>query len=314
MTLTFSIFLPSGFGQDFAHFGDPIEAYEAVTTVARAADELGYEALYVPDHLHTIPPSHEYLFEAWSMVTGLARDTQRIRIGQLVTGNSYRNPALQAKMASTVDVMSRGRLTFGIGSGWYEPDYLAYGYQFGSAGDRLRHLREAVQVILALWTEKEATFDGKYYKIHGAINEPKGVQPRIPLMIAGAGEKVTLRLVAEYADACNVIESPAGLEHKYDVLRQHCVDVGRDYESIRRTATTAYILRDNDEQARAAVPPGAEFAYPGDLASYGLVGSVDTIRARIAAYEAAGVQELVVSFENPTEVEQVRQFAELFLK
>jgi len=285
-----------------------------VVEVAKAADEAGYHTLVVPDHLTTIPPSHETLFEAWSLVTGLAGATARARVGQLVTANGYRNPALQAKMASTVDVMARGRLTFGIGAGWWEPDYLQYGYEFGTAGERLRRLAEAVHIIRSMWTEKETTFEGKYYQVRGAVNEPKGVQqPHIPMMIAGSGEKVTLRLVAQYGDACNIMNSPEVAAHKYAVLEAHCRDVGRDYAAITRTASTVAIIRDTDEEARSLVWPGSEFAFPGDLASYGLIGTVDTVRQRIAAFEAAGVQELIVSFHDPTSVEQVVRFADLFL-
>jgi F420-dependent oxidoreductase-like protein len=310
----FSIFLPSGFAQDFARIPDPVAAYERVVEIARVADQAGYQTLVAPDHLTTIPPSHEIVFEAWSLITGLARETSRVRLGQLVTANGYRNPALQAKMASTVDVISRGRLTFGIGAGWWEPDYAGYGYEFGTTGERLRQLGEAVQVILALWTQREATFEGKYYRVHGAVNEPKGVQrPHIPLMIAGGGERVTLRLVAQYGDACNVMDSPEVVERKYAVLRKHCDEVGRDYEAINRTATTAVIIRDTDEEARALVPPGAEFAFPGDLGSYGLIGTVATVRERIAAFEAAGVQELMLGFQDPTSVVQVAEFADLFI-
>jgi F420-dependent oxidoreductase-like protein len=285
-----------------------------LTEIAQAADQAGYEAMYVPDHLTTIPPSQQIVFEAWSVIAGLARDTSRIRLGQLVTSNSYRNPALQAKMASTVDVLSNGRLTFGIGAGWYEPDYVGYGYDFGSAGDRLRRLREAVQIILSLWTEDETTIEGEHYQLHGAVNQPKGVQqPHIPLLIAGGGEKFTLRLVAQYADACNIMDSPDVLKRKYAVLQRHCEELGRDYSAIHRTSTTLVIIRDSDEEARALVPPGIEFAYPGDVASYALIGTIDTVRARIAAYEASGVQELALGFEDPTSVELVREFAELFI-
>jgi F420-dependent oxidoreductase-like protein len=310
----FSIFLPTGFGQEFAGIADPVAAFESVTRIARAADETGYETLWVPDHLTTIPPSQEMIFEAWSTITALARETSRVRIGQLVTGNGYRNPALQAKMASTVDVISGGRLTFGIGAGWWEPDYVGYGYEFPAPRRRLAQLAEAVQIILSMWTEDETTFVGEHYQVRGAVNQPKGVQrPHIPLMIAGGGEKVTLRLAARYADACNVLESPEALRHKFAVLREHCEQVGRDYAAIRRTTSTLCIIRDTDEEARALVPPGAEFAFPGDLAGYGLVGTVDTVRERIAAYADAGVQELAVSFEDPTSEEQVREFAKQFI-
>lgn len=308
--MQFSIFLPSGFGQEFAGTADPVEAFESVTRIARAADETGYRTLWVPDHLTTIPPSQEMIFEAWSMITALARETSRVRLGQLVTGNGYRNPALQAKLASTVDVISHGRLTFGIGAGWWEPDYVGYGYEFGTPRTRLAQLAEAVQIILGMWTEDETTFEGEYYQVRGAVNQPKGVQrPHVPLMIAGGGEKVTLRLAARYADACNVLESPERLRHKFAVLREHCEQVGRDYAAVHRTTSTLCIIRDTDDEARALVPPGAEFAYPGDLAGYGLIGTLDTVRERIAAYADAGVQELAISFEDPTSEEQVREFA-----
>src|SRR5258707_12144212 len=153
----------------------------------------------------------------------LARDTSNIRIGQMVTCNNYRHPALLAKMASTVDVLSHGRLNFGIGAGWYEHEYRAYGYAYPDAPERLRQLREAVQVIRAMWTREEATFEGKYYQVRGAINQPKGVQqPHIPLLIGGDGEKVTLKLVAQYAEACNVVDDPASVKQKLAVLKQHC--------------------------------------------------------------------------------------------
>jgi F420-dependent oxidoreductase-like protein len=309
----FSIFLPSGFAQEFAHIPSPVTAYEGLVEIARLADDAGYETLFAPDHLTTIPPSHETLFEAWSLITGLARETSRIKLGHLVTANSYRNPALAAKIASTVDVISHGRLVFGIGAGWWEPDYQQYGYEFGTATERLRKLDEAAQIILSLWTQKETTFDGKYYRVHGAVNEPKGVQqPHIPLMIAGGGEKLTLRLVAQYGDACNIMDSPEVAAHKFAVLEKHCTDVVRDYDAINRTVTTLARIADTDQNARDLIPPNLAFAYPGEVASYGLIGTAETLEKRIAAFAAAGVQELIVNFADPT-VEQVAQFADLFL-
>src|SRR5579864_9507883 len=140
----------------------------------------------------------------------------------MVTCNSYRPPALLAKMASTVDALSHGRLDFGIGAGWYEEEYVAYGYPYPGTRERLERLREAVQVILAMWTQEEASFEGTYYAVRGAINQPKGVQkPHIPLLIGGGGEKVTLRLVAQYGDACNVGGGVANIKRKLDVLKQH---------------------------------------------------------------------------------------------
>jgi alkanesulfonate monooxygenase SsuD/methylene tetrahydromethanopterin reductase-like flavin-dependent oxidoreductase (luciferase family) len=136
-------------------------------------------------------------------------------------------------MASNVDVVARGRLTFGIGAGWYEPDYIGYGYEFGSTANRLDRLVEAVQTILSLWTQDETTFEGKYYRVSRAVNQPKVVQkPHIPLMIAVGGEKLTLRLVAQCADACQILGSAAVLKRKYAVLEGHCDELGRGYDAI----------------------------------------------------------------------------------
>ena len=231
----------------------------------------------------------------------------------MVTCNGYRHPALLAKMASTVDVLSHGRLNFGIGAGWYEHEYRAYGYNYLEAPDRLRHLREAVQVIRAMWTQEEAGFEGKYYQVHGAINQPKGVQkPHIPLLIGGDGEKVTLKLVAQYADACNVGDDPATVKQKLSVLKQHCATVGRDYESIHRTSTTYCLMADSDEQALKQIPAELK-ARLGQSVTTALIGSPETIRKLLATYEEAGVQELVLRFVDGTNLEAIRRFAREFI-
>jgi F420-dependent oxidoreductase-like protein len=312
--MKYSIFLPTGFAREFAGFTDPIAVTARLVELAKLADDAGYRALLAPDHLTTVQPSTDMVFEAWTLITALARETTTVRIGHLVTANGYRNPALQAKMASTVDVLAGGRLDFGIGAGWLEPDHRQYGYDFGTTGERLRRLEEAVQVILALWTEPKATFEGRYYRIEDAVNEPKGVQrPHIPLMIAGAGEKRTLRLVARYGDACNIMDSPEVARHKFAVLRGHCEDVGRDYAAITRTVTTPCIIRDTDAEARALIPLASKFVFAGDVGAYGLVGTLDTVRRRIAAFEEAGVQELIIYFEDPASTAQVAEFARLFV-
>jgi F420-dependent oxidoreductase-like protein len=314
MSLKFGISLPQGWTMDLASIKDPVEAYEAMTGVAQTADETGFTSVWLVDHFHTIPqPSQEVTFEAWTTTAALARDTKRVRVGQLVTCNGYRNPALLAKMASTVDVLSHGRLNFGIGSGWYEHEYRAYGYDYPEAPERLRYLREAVQVILKMWTEEEAAFEGKYYQVRGAINQPKGVQkPHIPLLIGGGGEKVTLKLVAQYGDACNVSGDIATIEHKFAVIKQHCETVGRDYESIHRTSTIFCAIGETDEQAQAKIPPFLATRF-GDRAGSALIGSPDTIRKRLAAFEAAGVQELIIAFPDVLQLDSLRFFAKEFI-
>jgi F420-dependent oxidoreductase-like protein len=299
---------------DLVGIKDPVEAYETMTQVARVADETGYDSVWLVDHFHTIPqPSQEVTFECWTSTAALARDTKRVRIGQMVACNGYRNPALLAKMASTVDVLSHGRLNFGIGAGWYEHEYRAYGYDYPDAPERLRYLREAVQVIRAMWTQEEAVFEGKYYQVRGAINQPKGVQkPHVPLLIGGGGEKVTLKLVAQYGDGCNVSGSFDTIRKKFAILKQHCETVGRDYESIHRTSTTFCSIAETDEQALAQIPDAGR-TQMGERIQSALIGSPDTIRKRLAEYEAAGVQELMVVFVDRTNLGHIRTFAKEFI-
>src|SRR3954465_14491931 len=164
MALTYGLLVPQGWRMDLVGIADPVEAYETMTRVALEAEALGFAPIWLFDHFHTVPkPTQEVTFECWTSTAALARDTKRVRIGQMVTCNGYRNPALLAKMASTVNTPSHRRLNLGIGAGWYEHEFLAYGYDFPDGPTRLRQLREAVQVILAMWTQDEAVFEGKYY-------------------------------------------------------------------------------------------------------------------------------------------------------
>lgn len=309
MPLKFGIMLPQGWTMELAHMKDPVEAYETITQVAQVADEVGFAALWLGDHFHTFPQtSQAMVFECWTTAAAIARDTSCIRIGQLVTCNGYRNPALLAKMASTLDVISHGRLDLGIGAGIAEHEYRAYGYDYPETPERLRQLREAVQVILAMWTQEEAVFEGTYYQVRGAINQPKGVQkPHIPLLIGGGGEHVTLKLVARYGDACNVSGSLETIQHKFDVLKKHCETVGRDYESIRRTVMLSCIIGETDEQAEAKVPIG--LPNRAAIMASALIGSPTTLRQRLIALEKVGVQEIILRFSDVLNLDMLRLFA-----
>ncbi len=311
--MKFGIDIPNGWKMSLVDIKDPVEAYEAMTNIVTTGDELGYDSAWVVDHFHTVPtPTQEITFECMMMLAALARDTKNIRIGQIVLCNSYRNPALLAKMASTLDVLSHGRLNFGIGAGWYEHEYKAYGYPYPDAPERLRMLREALKVIHAMWSQEEAVFEGKYYQVRGAINQPKGVQkPHIPILIGGSGEKVTLKLVALYGDACNVGGDLKTLQHKLEVLKEHCENVGRNFSDIHVTTGTYCSIADTDEEALALVPE----ARKNGLADTALVGSPATIRERIATLEAHGVHELIIDFPFPSakNLEPLRRFAKEFI-
>ena len=309
--MDYGIIVPQGWRLDLVGIPDPIEAYEAMTRVALEAEALGFHSIWLYDHFHTVPtPAQEVTFECWTSTAALARDTKRVRIGQMVTCNSYRNPALLAKMASTVDVLSHGRLVLGIGAGWYEHEYRAYGYTYPGTRERLQRLGEAIQVILAMWTQDEAIFEGTYYQVRGAINQPKGAQkPHIPLLIGGEGEKVTLRLVAQYGDACNVGGDIANIKHKFAVLKQHCEELGRDYNSIRRTTLVDYCAIAETEEAALAKLTPAELRDLEELRQTQLIGTPAMIRQRLAEFEEAGVQELIIRFVDATHLESIRLFA-----
>ncbi len=310
MSIKFGVALPQGTLMELAGINDPLEAYETMTQVALTAEETGFDSLWLSDAFWP-GDSAQFLFECWTTTAALARDTTRVRIGQMVTYSGLRHPALLAKMASTVDVMSHGRLTLGIGSGYpgLEAQFRAYGYDFPDIAVRSRQLREAVQILLAIWTQEQATFEGTYYQVHGAINQPKGVQlPHIPLMIGGNGEQVTLKLVAQYGDACHVFGDPATIAHKFAVLKQHCEAAGRDYESIRRATIAFCLIADTDEQAESQLPEAVRA-----FGSGGLVGSPATIRKRIAVLEEAGVQELMLRFVNALDLDGIRRFAQEFI-
>jgi F420-dependent oxidoreductase-like protein len=309
------VFVPQGWRMDLAHIADPIEKYETMTRVGQEAERLGFDSIWLYDHFHTVPtPTLETTFECWTATAGLARDTSTIRIGQMVTCNSYRNPALLAKIASTVDVMSHGRLDFGIGAGWYEHEYNAYGYPFPDGPERLRMLREALQIIKAMWTEEYATFEGERYQVRGAINEPKGVQkPHPPIWIGGGGEKVTLKLVAQYGDACNF----GGLDldnyrHKLEVLRGHCETVGRDFDSLIKSASINAFLLAPGEESRAEKltepyrggRPLAEFR-KGEF-----VGTVPQLVDQWRQIQATGMNYLIVYVYGADDLSRFQMLAE----
>lgn len=314
--MEFGVIVPQGWLMDLVGIADPAEAYETMVRVAQEAEASGFASIWLYDHFHTVPiPTQEVTFECWTSTAALARDTKRVRLGQMVTCNSYRNPALLAKMASTVDALSHGRLDFGIGAGWYEHEYVAYGYGYPSTRERLERLREAVQVILAMWTQEEASFEGKYYQVKGAINQPKGVQKtHIPLLIGGGGEKVTLRLVAQYADGCNIGGDIATIKHKLAVLKQHCEELGRDYNSIKRTTLIDNcVIAETEAEALAKLTP-QQRANLQALRQKWLIGTPEQIRERLAEYEEAGIQELIVRFVDAAQIEPVRLFARECIK
>ena len=202
--MRFGAFVPQGWRLDLGDI-PPETQWDTMVGIGRVAEEVGFESIWVYDHLHTWPDlSQQSTWEAWTLMAGLAEATDRVRLGQMCTCNSYRPPSYLAKVTSCVDVMSGGRLDVGIGAGWYEHEYKGYGYPFDKPSVRIGRLREAVEIMQAMWTEDEVTYDGKHYQLDGAICQPKPVQdPHIPLWIAGGGEQLTLNVAARHAQYTN---------------------------------------------------------------------------------------------------------------
>ncbi|MEA2530084.1 MAG: hypothetical protein QOG89_1728 [Thermomicrobiales bacterium] len=297
MAVKFGVFVPQGWRMDLAEIPDPIAKYEAMTNVAKVADEGGWDSIWVYDHFHTVPtPKLETTFECWTITSTLARDTRRVRIGQMVGCNGYRQPSLYAKIASTVDVASHGRLYAGIGAGWYEHEWRAYGYEWDETPVRMAKFREAVEIIHRMWTENRPVFHGKHYHIDGPINEPKGVQkPHIPLWIGGGGEQVTLKLVAKWGDACNVGGgNPETCRHKLAVLRRHCEEQGRDFASITKSTTVNLHLVENEANAEQETAAARGKTSLEDYSRSFLVATADNAVRRIEELVAAGIDYVIV--------------------
>jgi F420-dependent oxidoreductase-like protein len=249
--MRFGIFIPQGWRLDLV--GIPTEQHwPTMLDQARMAEAGPWESIWVYDHFHTVPmPTDEATHEAWSLIAALGATTERVRLGQMCTCIGYRNPVYLAKVAATCDVISGGRVEMGIGGGWYEHEWRAYGYGFPRAGDRLGMLDEGVQLMKQAWTDGKATLAGTHYEVDGAIVRPLPLQPGgIPLWIAGGGEKKTLRTAAAYADYTNFDGTPETFKHKSEVLAQHCRDLGRDFAEITRTADYNVVIGETEADVK----------------------------------------------------------------
>jgi len=296
------MFLPQGWRHDLVGI-DPAEQWQTMQALAAHADAGPWESVWVYDHFHTVPvPSDEATHEAWSLMSAIGATTSRIRLGQMCTCMSYRNPAYLAKVAATIDIISGGRVEMGIGAGWYEHEWRAYGYGFPDAPERLARLREGVEIMHQAWTTGTATLNGTHYQVDGAIVRPLPLQPGgIPMWVAGGGEKVTLKIAAKYASYTNFDGSPDGFTHKSEVLRRHTDAIGRDFAEITRSSnynvmigsTEAEVedgLRRLDDRVRPYLGDRtdafiAEYRAPGALA----VGTPEQIVERLADMRKRGL-------------------------
>ena len=318
--MRFGAFIPQGWRLDLA--GIPVsEQWPTMQRVAWQAEQLGYDSIWVYDHFHTVPiPTQEPTYEAWTLMAALATVTERVRLGQMCTCNGYRSPTYLAKVAASIDVISNGRVEMGIGGGWYEHEYLAYGYPFPKPSVRLGELDEAVQIMRSMWTDDTTTFEGEHYTVAGAICQPKPVQAAsIPLWVAGGGEQLTLRTAARYADFTNFGESVENFEHKSSVLERHCEAEGRDFAEITRSTNFNVVIGETDAEVRRKMDALSErfesvetidgqrtlerwFGGPGSA-----VGTPDAVIEKIASFKDAGMAYAIAYFPDaaydPTSLE-----------
>lgn len=286
------------------HFGiqTPQEGttFDALATHWRAADELGFDSVWLDDHFYSVVRARsESQMDGWVLLAALAPQTQRVRMGLLVTCNSYRNPALLAKMAATVDVVSNGRLIHGIGCGWFEEEYTGYGYEFPGVGTRLAQLDESIRLQKLLWTTEKPSFEGKYYSLNDAWAEPRPIQqPHPPILIGGGGEKVLLKLVARHAAMWNCPGDVDELRHKIGVLREHCAAEGTDIDAIERTWFGNVVIDADAARAKARLERLAKAwgTTPEAMAGRALTGTPEAVIDRMHEYREAGVTGFIGMF------------------
>jgi len=310
--VTFGTFIPQGWKMELSSIGDPQDKWAKAVDVAVLAEELGYDSLWVYDHFHNVPtPAHEAVFECWTSVAAISQRTSRIRLGQMVGCNGYRNPALLAKITSTVDVMSGGRLDWGIGAGWYDGEFRGYGYDFPSPKVRIGMLREAVEIVKAMWTQPDVSYEGEHYRLDGAQCDPKPLQsPHPPIWIGGGGEQLTLRVVARHATHSNFGGKPHEWAHKAEVLKGHCAAVGRDVEEITKTWSPEVFVRETEAEIEAA---GSRSFWGEPVASWregNLVGTPEQVCEKIRTYLELGCTGFVPWCSDYPDTETLRLFAE----
>jgi F420-dependent oxidoreductase-like protein len=271
----------------FSFWPAPAQDFETVLDLARHAEATGWDSVWYADHfMPNAEDTSQPWPECWVTLSALAPLVPRLRLGTLVCGNTYRHPAVLAKMAATLDHVSGGRFVLGLGAGWQENEHRQYGIPFHTTRERLERLDEACAVIKALYTQEKSDFEGRYYQLSNASLEPKPRQDPLPLLVGGGGEKVTLRIAARWADEWNVWGTPETLAHKVSVLEAHCRDLGRDPKSIRRSAQALVFLGDDPawlERMRGTQTPMAK-----------IVGTPAELREVVARYAEAGVDELIV--------------------
>jgi F420-dependent oxidoreductase-like protein len=303
--ITLSLHLPN-----FNYPDTPPEAlFEKLVAIATTAEESGYSSITVMDHLHQIPgvgPRTNFMLEGNTILAGLAARTQRVSLGLLVGGVMYRNPALLAKMTTTIDVISGGRAVLGLGAAWFEEEHRAYGFPFPPLRERFEHLEDALRIARAMFTEEEPTVEGRHHSVRDILNNPRPLRGDIPIMVGGSGERKTLRLVARYADACNLFGDPERLRHLLGVLERHCEDAGRDPAEITKTGMARVVIADTEQAAQRRV----DEITGGEGGGQYLAGTSERVAELVQERLDAGIEGITLSLPDVHDLDVVRAVGE----
>jgi F420-dependent oxidoreductase-like protein len=296
----------------------PAGLLDKLTEIATTAEGSGFDSVWVMDHLNQIPgvgSMDKWMLEGNTVLAALAARTSKVSLGLMVGGVTYRNPAFMAKVTTSIDILSGGRAVMGIGAAWFEAEHVAFGYPFPPLKERFERLEEALQIFRAMFTQDQPSFSGEYYSIHEIYNNPPPIRGDIPIMIGGSGEKKTLRMVAQYADASNLFGDVDRIRHLVGVLEEHCSTLDRDPAQITKTRLGSLILHDKADTA-LKVKEGivSQSADPDRSAAMVSAGDADSIGEEVQAYLDAGLDGLIFNMPEVHDLEQVARAGELLSK
>jgi F420-dependent oxidoreductase-like protein len=286
----------------------PDAVFGKLVDIATTAEKAGFSSVTLMDHYHQIPPvgpPQNWMFEGNTMLAGIAARTTTIALGLLVGGVTYRNPAQHAKSTTTLDIVSGGRAFHGIGAGWFEEEHRAYGYAFPPLKERFERLEDHLRIVRAMFTEEQATVAGTHHSVTGAYNNPKPLRGDIPILVGGSGERKTLRMVAQYADGCNLFGDPERARHLLGVLQAHCENVGRDPGEITKTSMMSLAIAETEDGVKAKVDAMRAAGLPAERIANTVAGTPEQILERAHAYRDVGIEGVTFSMPDVHDLEAI---------
>jgi len=294
---------------DFNYPGvGPEAVFDKLVDIATTAEAAGFSSVSLMDHYHQIPPvgpPQNWMFEGNTMLAGIAARTTSIALGLLVGGVGYRNPAQHAKITTTLDVISGGRAFHGIGAGWFEAEHEAYGFAFPPLKERFERLEDHLQIVRAMFTEEQATVAGRHHSVTDAYNNPKPLRGDIPILIGGSGERKTLRMVAQYADGCNLFGDAERAQHLLGVLEGHCEALGRDPGEITKTSMITLAIAETEDGVQAKLDAMRAAGLPEERIAATTAGTPEQVLERVQAFRDVGIEGVTFSMPDVHDLEAV---------